>query len=679
MSTTDLQRRARSRAPHRALLLFAFATATGCQFDRSTRWNDQEVARLACSPGAVRCAFSLERCELVGGNTAAWKVLDDCPAKGLVCASALQACTKCTPSRKYCEGTSVSECSADGQSSVKKQDCEGSPTSACRDGSCVDLCAHAALTRSNVGCEYWAADLDNAMIDATSNAAAQQYAIVVSNPQPDLPAQVVIEQDDSSPGREAQISVAAKATIQPLNLRVFKLGPREVDGSPEGEFDTGTGTALTRQAYRITSSVPVVAYQFNPLDNVGVFSNDASLLKPAEALVNTPGTFLPAYVVVGWPQTIAATDDPETNFNPAYPIDLRAFITLIATRPNTHVRVVPSTRVIPGGDIPETQPGSPIDVTMQPFDVLNLESGGFNADFSGSIVDSDQPVVLFSGNEASDAPYFSRLAERFCCADHLEEQLDPIRTAGKTFIAPHSPSRTRAVSEAGGELAIADEPEYFRVMAVDDLGPTLVSTTLLPPDDVFTLPGRGTWRDITVRHGELTPGHRDFVLTADRPVVLANVQPSQDAAYVRRGLPGGDPSLMIVPPMEQYRTRYVFLTPDKYMFDFITIMGPRDATVLLDGNPLDSYGCSVSPADGLNEEERGKPLPDFVVYRCQLSFPTITATEQGTYEVVASDQNDGVHRVDADSPVMVLVYGFDSYVSYGYAAGTQLEAIGPPK
>ena len=32
------------------------------------------------------------------------------------------------------------------------------------------------------------------------------------------------------------------------------------------------------------SSVPVVAYQFNPLENVNVFSNDASLLKPAEAL-----------------------------------------------------------------------------------------------------------------------------------------------------------------------------------------------------------------------------------------------------------------------------------------------------------------------------------------------------------------------------------------------------------
>ena len=153
----------------------------------------------------------------------------------------------------------------------------------------------------------------------------------------------------------------------------------------------------------------------------------------------------------------------------------------------------------------------------------------------------------------------------------------------------------------------------------------------------------------------------------------------QDAAFVNRGLPGGDPSLIIVPPMEQYRTRYVFLTPDKYMFDFIAVMAPREATVLLDGNPLDSYGCSISPADGRNEEERGKPLPDHVVYRCQLSFPVIDPSLPSPDNVMPGSQNDGVHRVDADSPVMVLAYGFDSYVSYGYAAGTQLEMIGPAK
>jgi hypothetical protein len=60
---------------------------------------------------------------------------------------------------------------------------------------------------------------------------------------------------------------------------VFKLGPREVDGSARGRRSTPARTPRSRRhAYRVTSELPVVAYQFNPLENVSVFSNDASLL-----------------------------------------------------------------------------------------------------------------------------------------------------------------------------------------------------------------------------------------------------------------------------------------------------------------------------------------------------------------------------------------------------------------
>jgi len=43
--------------------------------------------------------------------------------------------------------------------------------------------------------------------------------------------------------------------------------------------------------------------------------------------------------------------------------------------------------------------------------------------------------------------------------------------------------------------------------------------------------------------------------------------------------------------------------------------------------------------------------------------------------VLPGIQNDGVHRIEASLPVLAVVYGFDNYVSYGYAAGTQLSEI----
>jgi len=510
-------------------------------------------------------------------------------------------------------------------------------------------------------------DLDNAMIDATKNAAAQQFAVVVSNPQHDVPVQVRIHQDEGAPsGPSAELEIA-QAVVAPLTLRVFKLGPREVDGSPPGQFNTGSHTALTRAAYRITTDFPVVAYQFNPLENVGVFSNDASLLKPREALTFDVVATSLAYVVVGWPQTIAETDDPDTNFNPVNPIHLRDYLTIVGTSDGTEVVVRPSTEVVGGGPIPTTAAGGQITLTLDAFDVLNLETGDFNADFSGTVIEANGPIAVFVGSEASDAPTFAKLSERRCCADHLEEQLDPIRTAGTGFVLVHSPSRTTAVSQAGGIVGVAPEPEYFRFAATRE-GTTHISTTLPPPDDEFSLSGLGDWHEVTT--------YGDFTAQSDEPIHVVQIMASQDAAGIPRGLPGGDPSLVVVPPTEQYRSDYVFLTPDKYAFDFVTVVAPTAATVLLDDVELNEQLCEVAPADGLTALERGTPEPEMWAYRCQLSFPII---DPATGVLTPGQQNDGVHRIVSNYQVGVTVFGFDSYVSYAYAAGTDLREIAPPK
>jgi hypothetical protein len=571
------------------------------------------------------------------------------------------------PGASSCEGQTIVRCGEDGQRGEVVTFCEPEDGQVCRLGRCTPLCATATKERSNVGCEYWAADLDNANVGTTTNAAAQQFAIVISNPTPDAAVRVEITQDDGLGDEPIKPTVVASASIGPKNLQVFKLGPREVDGSPPGQFDTGTHTAKTRQAYRIVSSLPVVAYQFNPLENANVFSNDASLLKPVSALPsNAPGDVRPSYVVVGWPQTIAITDDPDTNFSARDPSNLRAFLTLIGTREPTFVRVRPTTKVVGGGVIAETPPGGIIETTLRPYEVLNLETGDFNADFTGTVVESDGAVVAFSGSEASDAPFFQNLSERFCCADHLEEQLDPLRTAGRTFVAAKGPSRTRTLSEAGAFIGIIKEPDYFRPVNAYD-GLTTIKTTLPSPNDSFVLDGLGAFRTITAL--------QDFVLEADHAIHLGNVSPSQEAAGIKRGLPGGDPSLLVVPPVEQWRADYVFLTPDRYAFDFATIIAPPDAVLRLDGAPLDPTTCRVAPADGLTPAQRGSDTPPYLVYTCQLGFAVVDSTKLSPDNLTPGEQDDGTHRLEASAPVGLLVSGFDSFVSYSYAGGTDLREI----
>jgi hypothetical protein len=322
--------------------------------------------------------------------------------------------------------------------------------------------------------------------------------------------------------------------------------------------------------------------------------------------------------------------------------------------------------VLGGGPIADTPIGGTIDYTLQPFDVLNLETLDFNADFTGSIIDADQPVVVFSGSEASDAPFFKTLADRQCCADHLEEQLDPVRTAGKRFVATITPNRTKALIEAGAStLGEFDAPEYFRVAAATTAG-ARIRTTLPKPFDRIELDSLGSFAHVTAT--------QDFTLESDEPVSLASISPSQAASGVPRGLPGGDPSLLVIPPVEQFRQTYVFLTPDKYSFDFIRVVAPSDAIVQLDGDRIDRLAtCERTDVPSVSDSDA-----KFVVYRCQLGFPVVDLSGNAATLLSPGLQNDGVHEIVASTKIGVLVDGFDRNVSYAYAAGTELVEIAIP-
>lgn len=650
--------RTRRTARTEHLILLALLVGSGCRFDPAYR--DQPGAPV-CSAGQMRCEGNvLQTCASGSG----WQATQDCHASGEVCSAALYACVTCTPGDTECQGQNLLTCDEQGGGWHETKTCDTAGGEACRDGSCIQLCNQAAAELSNVGCEYWGVDLDNANLSPSLDAAAQQYAIVVSNVQPDLPATVTVQQDDSAPGDPSHsLSVVATATVAPRNLEVFKLGPREVDGgNPSISPDAAPGTYLSRHAYKVTSNFPIVAYQFNPLDNVNVFSNDASQLLPVSGLNTGVGL---AYVVPGWPQTIALTSDPTTNFG----LNLRAFVAIVATRDDTHVQFKTTARVVPGGLFTtNVEPGTTIDQTLQAFEVLNLETGDFDADFTGSLLTADGPVVLFPGSEASDSPEYQVLAQRYCCADHLEHQTAPLRTVGKSYVLAKMPNRTSAVIAAGGMIGEIQETEYYRVVAAQP-GTTHVTTTLPSPWNAFDLNGQGDFQTI--------PSQNDFILKASQPAMVLQVQAGQDAGGVPRGLPGGDPSTLFPPPVEQWRSDYVLLTPDKYVFDYLVVVAPSDAHVYVDGEQLDTTNSEVTPSDGLNSEQRGSKTPPYWTYRYQLSYPIIDPTAMPPNNVKPGKQNDGVHHVQSDAAVGVIAYGFDSYVSYAYAGGTQLTVINP--
>lgn len=731
-------------------------------------------------------------------------------------------CAICQPGLPGCdEQGRPAVCNEDGTAWIPNDECDASVGEACRNGACENLCEVALEERSYLGCEFYTVDLDNAVVDS-GNAAAQQYAVVVSNPG-DVEVSVSVERNLARPGEPAEIETLVDALeIAPGDLETFELPAWEVDSSstrtrcepgetdacgggeeclcqvnPAGEqsgcrcvVDTssrkpcvandpfgcpaeetcrrqpdlefacvrsgandGTHTALTSRAYRIRSSLPVVAYQFNPLDNVGVFSNDASLLLPTSAIGDE-------YTVVAWPQTLSANPgldspcedsldcntsagffcDPREKLcrfgtsdgsDLSFFADLRSTLTIVGVQDATQVEVEL------GPNVGQVVAGGPFDCINQPgpgcgticsdafdcptvpqggmtcrpdatgegtcqrrfvtpmstlsfafelnaFDVLNLETDVLNGDFTGTRVRTTdgKPVAVFTGSEASDAPRFDSYATRRCCADHLEEQLIPDRSVGDSYIIARMPPRTVALNRAfitDDSVAEVDEPEFVKVLAVSE-GMTRIDTSLPAVGGVGSLSfnlTQGQSRILTVPPPSgmgtgYVPGRFDgFVLEADKPVAVLQALPSQQAVGIPNQFPGGDPAILVVPPKDQYRNEYVFLTPDLYAFDFVVITGPADAVVLLDGEPLDASNCTVSAADGrLRDPMMGDPPPTEVIRRCQLGFPNVAGGDTPDQtEVRDGEQRDGVHRIVATEPVGVIVYGFDAFVSYAYAGG----------
>jgi hypothetical protein len=579
-----------------------------------------------CIPGELVCdGLAVARCLADGTRM----IVETCAAP-MVCAPSL-GCRACAPGERRCENNDVEECRADGSGwdaaimCAEDEVCRNSG----RASACVNACDLAVSERSNIGCEYWAVDLDNEYAPAfgpfpANDAAGGQLAIAIANPN-DVEAEVRVELNDAPLGSAPAPRQIFFGTCPPRGVLEIPLPQREVDGSTDGGHNDGPGTFVSSRAFHVLTNYPVVAYQFNPIEQQ--FSNDASLLIPQTGLDTH-------YRVLGWPTAnpIAVSGLPG--------VPDHSFVTIVGTLPATEVVVRLGGPIVGGGGIPATAGGGEVRYTLGPYDVLNLESDMVPGDLTGTVVESTQPVVVFSGGERGIAPWGREdgapeppggWPESICCTDHLEEQVFPTSSWGSDFVITRSPQR-------GDSWA---EPDAYRVMA--DRETTTITTNLGGELASFTL-APGEWRQLWAQ--------RSFVLRSDHPISIEQVLVSQ--GYMPGWKPGhgGDPSMILFPPYEQYRDRYVFLTPSTFTADYVVLAMPTGTTVLLDG-------------EDVNGDE----------FRALCTYEDAGDIDGTVYQAVTCPVEDGPHEIESTMPVGLMVYGYYNVGSYGYAGGSDLERI----
>ncbi len=565
-------------------------------------------------------------------------------------------CEVCPPDTMYCGGSTgqtVLQCNHDGTNGTVVQDCP--VDTVCSMGTCKGPCEAALDQPSNVGCDFWAADLDNEafnLFGATNNAAAAQYAVVAANDN-DYPVDVTVSKNAARVGDAPSEQMVATATVPPHSASRIDLPQREVDGSmgQNGTYtmNSGTGTFVSPHAYHVVASGPVVVYQFNPI--IQQFSNDASTLIPIQAVGSD-------YIIVGY-----QTANPCGNS--ALPIDSipdHSSVTIIPMQDQTHVTVTPSHPITAsGGDsgiaIAAVAKNGTLTLDLSRYDVANLESEqitsanpfdcisqGQDGDFTGTYIHSDKPIVVFTSGErgigfggATNVVYppdwsdsSSGGNDDICCTDHLEEQLLPVTALGREFAIARSPIRS---TDSTGWV----EPDIVRVVATVD--GTVVTTNLPAPYDTFTL---------NARQQKTFAATTGFTMSANNAIEVATYLVPQH--FVKHGYIG-DPSQLLMPAAEQYRKDYVFLVPATFQSNYIVLATPVAANIMLDGLPLAMHaGCYTGP---------------------------IGMVAGVDYEQITCPADEGQHTVSADQPFGLSVFGYYNVGSYAFVGGSDVKLINP--
>jgi hypothetical protein len=577
----------------------------------------------------------------------------------------------CLPGETRCADTTILEgCDECGLAFEVANDCRAeNETTLCDLGECVPLCEYIKKRKSYIGCEYWAVDLDNAFVPGGGgtyiDADGQPFAIVVSNPNVDLAATVTVSWRDG---------VLREAVVQPGELHVFEMheysGISDTTGTPIADLQ---GTMVGFEAFQVQSTVPIIAYQFNPLDNETVYSNDASLLFPTSSL----GT---EYLVMTRRQTFDILKGYVTVVG-ALEGTTRVTVELPEYTLENPVETLAGIDIPRRENIPRMRGGETRVFELEQFMVLNIETDRIGADLTGTRITSDRPVAVFGGSEAANAPNDDscvfrptapagepryvceatrldldnlincenaagepdiRLCTDFitCCADHIEHQMLPLFAWGREYVAARSAPR-------------GDEADIWRIMA----GRDGVNVELVGLPDTWFLPDlvpRMRDREFTLDKGEWFefPSPVDFEIVADGPIMVGQFLSAEQAPYAssvgadkppHTDANTGDPAFILAVPVEQYRSDYTFLAPNGFEFDYVTITAPFDAVVELDG--------------------------------VEVAADVWQTFGDETYKVARVLIADGVHSVVSDLPIGLTSYGYDSYVSYGYAAGLDIREI----
>lgn len=496
-------------------------------------------------------------------------------------------------------------------------------------------CDQAKKSQTYIGCDFWPTITYNPVYHEFA------FAVVLANGGT-ADAEVTVERAGA---------MVDHVTVPAQGLATLKLPwVMELKGDEFTRTDATTGARKKESelvaggAYHMTSTVPVTAWQFSPLDYqqpaancpglpAGTttclsVSNDASLLLPSSAVTGT-------YRLGGRSARLEGGGIDYTSSQGGFAITATEDGTQVDIQlsPDRKQEVGTGAKIgaavlASGKGVMAAMPGETISYMLQAGDVLQLVGQWApyepepHGDLSGSLVNATKPVQVIAFNALLSGVPTATDGN----PDHIEETVLPAEVIGKSYVvaAPTGPDgrvpghMVRFFGNFDGTSLTypagmpAGAPTSLKAGEVVEIGPI---------NEPFVVDG----------------GDKSFSVVS---LMLGGTKQDPDMDLKR-----GDPSLTTEVTPEQYRKQYTFLAPLTYLQNYADIIIPDGATVKLDGQPLKST-----------------PQP-------------IAGSKWSLVRETLGEGTNGSHRLEATEKVGLQVMGFGSATSYSYPGGLDLKPI----
>ena len=544
-------------------------------------------------------------------------------------------------------GCSPLRCSSDLHSVL---DCAGNlvkqcqPDQGCGGADCVPACDSARVNKSTIGCDYYSVDPQTI---AAGNGAC--FAAFIANTWTS-PVTIAVERAGQS------LDVSGFARIPSGSGQSISYAPLPGGQLPPGQvailFLARSGTALVNcpmgikpaftsglanvtgtgmgDAFHITSTAPVVAYDIFPYGGGQSAATSATLLLPTSA----------------WDTNyIGVNAYRKSTFVP----EAQPTLDIVAAEDGTTVTISPTAAIVAGAGVAAAAKGTPTTYNLKKGQILQFTQ---DAELTGSPIQSNKPVGVWGGATCLNVD----VGKQAC--DSAHQQIPPVKALGHEYVAVRYRERFDGSNEA---------PPWRFVGAVD--GTKLTYEPSMPPGAPTTLAVgqvaefRSPGPYVVKSQDDMHPFYMSAYMTG-----AEEVNPSLNDGR-------GDPEFVNVIPAQEYLDSYVFFTDPTY---------PETNLVLVRVKAKD--GFKDVTLDCAGKLANWMPVGSGGAYEyTRIDLVRHNFAKQGSCD-------NGRHEIKSDAPFGLTVWGWGSAetggifgipgtgfysqaVSYAYPAGASVQPI----